>query len=56
MSFKIDAWSVDCSNTAQSVKNLFKGYMRFVTFTKVKKKNKDVFNTYMYTHLLHNAS
>ncbi|XP_071633870.1 Fanconi anemia group I protein isoform X1 [Temnothorax longispinosus] len=34
ISFRIGAWSVNCTDTAQNVKNLFKGYMRFVEFTK----------------------
>ncbi|XP_011882378.1 PREDICTED: Fanconi anemia group I protein isoform X2 [Vollenhovia emeryi] len=34
ISFRIDAWSVNCTDTAQNIKSLFKGYMRFVEFTK----------------------
>lgn len=33
--FRIGAWSIDCSDNPQSVKNLFKGYARLVEFTKV---------------------
>ncbi|XP_011647262.1 Fanconi anemia group I protein [Pogonomyrmex barbatus] len=34
ISFRIGAWSINCTDTAQSIKNLFKGYARFVEFTK----------------------
>ncbi|XP_032678232.1 Fanconi anemia group I protein isoform X3 [Odontomachus brunneus] len=34
ISFRIGAWSVNCTETAQSVKNLFKGYMNLVEFMK----------------------
>ncbi|CAL1679736.1 unnamed protein product [Lasius platythorax] len=34
ISYRIGAWSVNCTDTAQSVKNLFKGYMRVVECTK----------------------
>ncbi|XP_029669102.1 Fanconi anemia group I protein isoform X2 [Formica exsecta] len=34
ISFRIGAWSVNCTDTAQSVKSLFKGYMRVVECTK----------------------
>ncbi|XP_072767209.1 Fanconi anemia group I protein [Anoplolepis gracilipes] len=34
ISFRIGAWSVNCTDTAQSIKNLFKGYMKIVECTK----------------------
>ncbi|EGI62534.1 Fanconi anemia group I protein-like protein [Acromyrmex echinatior] len=34
ISFRIGAWSVNCTDTAQNIKNLFKGYTRLVEFTK----------------------
>ncbi|XP_036145444.1 Fanconi anemia group I protein isoform X3 [Monomorium pharaonis] len=34
ISFRISAWSVNCTDTAQSVKNLFKGYLKFVEYIK----------------------
>ncbi|KAL6423840.1 hypothetical protein ACFW04_010347 [Cataglyphis niger] len=34
ISFRIGAWSINCTDTAQSVKSLFKGYMRIVECTK----------------------
>ncbi|XP_018402667.1 PREDICTED: Fanconi anemia group I protein [Cyphomyrmex costatus] len=34
ISFRISAWSVNCTDTAQNIKNLFKGYTRLVEFTK----------------------
>ncbi|GAB1869216.1 Fanconi anemia group I protein-like protein [Camponotus japonicus] len=41
ISFRIGAWSVNCTDTAQSVKSLFKGYIRVVECTKrVSKINK----------------
>lgn len=42
MSFRIGSWSVNCSDTAQSIKNLFKGYTRLVEVIKVKKKIKNM--------------
>lgn len=35
ISFRIGAWSVNCTETAHSIKNLFKGYINLVGFTKV---------------------
>ncbi|XP_014472318.1 PREDICTED: Fanconi anemia group I protein isoform X5 [Dinoponera quadriceps] len=34
ISFRIGAWSVNCTDAAQSVRNLFKGYMNLIEFTK----------------------
>ncbi|KYQ49928.1 Fanconi anemia group I protein [Trachymyrmex zeteki] len=34
ISFRIGAWSINCTDTAQNIKNLFKGYTRLVEFTK----------------------
>lgn len=34
ISYRIGAWSVNCTDTAQSVKNLFKGYTKVVECTK----------------------
>ncbi|XP_018371290.1 PREDICTED: Fanconi anemia group I protein [Trachymyrmex cornetzi] len=34
ISFRISAWSINCTDTAQNIKNLFKGYTRLVEFTK----------------------
>ncbi|XP_011143561.1 Fanconi anemia group I protein [Harpegnathos saltator] len=34
ISFRIGAWSVNCTDTAQSIKSLFKGYTNLVEFTK----------------------
>ncbi|KAL0110270.1 hypothetical protein PUN28_013728 [Cardiocondyla obscurior] len=32
--FRIGAWSVSCTDTAQNIKNLFKGYTKFIEYTK----------------------
>jgi len=46
ISFRIGAWSINCTDTAQSVKNLFKGYTRLVEFTKVTNARASVFRVY----------